>query len=64
MKEKFVLTPKNGRSVTITVRITNKLNDTLEDLAKKTSRSRNELINMALQYAFENIEFEQSSKGT
>lgn len=57
MKEKFVIKPKKGRSVTITIRIDEELNENLEKLAQKSNRSRNELINLSLRYALENLEF-------
>ena len=57
MKEKFVVEPKTTRSVTMTIRIDNEINEKLDELALKSNRSRNELINMSLRYAFENLEF-------
>ena len=63
MKEKFVITPKVERSVTITIRIDNELNDVLESLALKSNRSRNELINLSLRYALQNIEFVDEKSG-
>ena len=57
MKEKFIIKPKTVPSVTMTVRISGELNDMLEGLALKSNRSRNELINMSLRYAFDNLEF-------
>jgi len=57
MKDKFVIKPKTTRSVTMTIRINSELNDKLDELARKSHRSRNELINMSLQYALENLEF-------
>lgn len=57
MKDKFIVTPKTERSVTMTIRIDKELNDELEALALKSNRSRNELINMSLRYALQNIEF-------
>lgn len=62
MKDKFVVKPKTERSVTMTIRIDNELNNKLEELALKSNRSRNELINMSLRYAFENIEFIEGEK--
>lgn len=56
-KNKFVVTPKNSKSVTMTIRIYPEVNYKLEELAKKSNRSRNELINKALQFAFNNLEF-------
>ncbi|MDR0862556.1 MAG: ribbon-helix-helix domain-containing protein [Oscillospiraceae bacterium] len=57
MKENFVVKAKKDRSVTMTIRIESETNDNLEDLARKSNRSRNELINLALKYAFANVEF-------
>ncbi len=57
MKEKFVIKPKTTRSVTMTIRIDRELSDKLDELALKSNRSRNELINLSLRYAFENLEF-------
>ena len=49
--EKFIVTPKEDKSVTMTIRIDRALQEEYNDLAAKTNRSRNELISMALQYA-------------
>ena len=57
MKEKFVVTPKTERSVTMTIRIDAFYNRKLEEIALKSGRSRNELINMAIKFAFDNMEF-------
>ena len=48
--EKFIVTPKEDKSVTMTIRIDRALQEEYNDLAAKTNRSRNELISMALQY--------------
>ena len=53
---KFLITPKEDPSVTMTIRIDKKIQDQFNELANKTNRSRNELINMALQYALDNME--------
>lgn len=57
MKDKFVIKPKTTRSVTMTIRIDSELSNKLDELALKSNRSRNELINLSLRYAFENLEF-------
>jgi len=62
MKDKFVIKPKTTRSITMTIRIDSEINEKLDELALKSNRSRNELINMSLRYAFENLEFIQDSK--
>ncbi len=61
MDEKFIITPKEDfledKSVTITIRIDRKLRDQFDALSSKSNRSRNELINRALQYAIDRVEF-------
>ncbi len=58
---KFVITPKVERSVTFTIRLETELNDYIEEIAKKSGRSRNELINKALKFAFDNLEFDDQT---
>lgn len=58
----FIVTPKEDKSVTITIRIDKALQIQLDDLANKSNRSRNELINMALEYALKNVKFVKESK--
>lgn len=57
MKDKFIIKPKKTRSVTMTIRIDSEISDKLDELSLKSNRSRNELINMSLRYAFDNLEF-------
>lgn len=54
--EKFIITPKEDKSVTMTIRIDRDLQEAYSELAIKTNRSRNELISMALRYALEHME--------
>lgn len=54
--EKFIVTPKEDKSVTMTIRIDKDLQEEYSDLAAKTNRSRNELIGMALRYALAHME--------
>lgn len=60
---KFVVIPKEDKSVTMTIRIDRSLQEKYNRLSNITNRSRNELISMALQYALENMELKQESKG-
>jgi predicted transcriptional regulator len=53
----FIVTPKE-KSVTITIRVDKAIADNLDELALKSDRSRNELINMALEYALKNVKFQ------
>ena len=55
---KFVVTPKEDKTVTMTIRIDAALQEAYNQLAAKTNRSRNELIGMALQYALDNMELQ------
>lgn len=59
MNKKFVVTPKTERSVTLTVRIETETHQRLEELVIKSGRSRNELINKAIRFALDNLEFEE-----
>lgn len=54
--EKLIITPKEDKTVTMTIRIDRSLQEAYSDLAAKTNRSRNELIGMALQYALDHME--------
>lgn len=54
--EKFIITPKEDKTVTMTIRIDRALQEEYNLLATKTNRSRNELICMALKYALDNME--------
>ena len=45
--ENFIITPKEDKTVTMTIRI------------DRTNRSRNELIGMALQYALDHMELKE-----
>ena len=54
--EKFVITPREDKTVTMTIRIDRTLQERYNELSAKTNRSRNELIGMALQYALDHME--------
>ena len=53
---KFIVTPKEDKTITMTIRIDKNLQEKYNELAAKTNHSRNELIGMALQYALDNME--------
>ncbi len=59
MDSKFVITPKEDKTVTMTIRIDRALQEEYNALSTKTNRSRNELINMALQYALDHMEIQE-----
>ena len=54
--EKFIITPKDDKYVTMTVRIEKTLQEEYNQLAARTNRSRNEVISMALRYALDHME--------
>ncbi len=54
--EKFIITPKEDKTVTMTIRIDRALQEKYNELSARANRSRNELISMALQYALDNME--------
>ena len=58
-KQKLIITKKvkgeDGHK-TFSIRIKEETVERLEDLAAKTNRSRNDLINMLLDYAMDNCE--------
>lgn len=55
MDDKFIITPKEDKAVTMTIRIDRTLQEEYNELSAKTNRSRNELISMALRYALDNM---------
>lgn len=57
--EKFIITPKEEKAVTMTIRIDKELQEKYNLLSAQTNRSRNELIGMALQYALDNMEIKE-----
>ncbi len=60
--EKFIITPKEDRTITMTIRIDRTLQEKYNELSAKTNRSRNELIGMALQYALDHMELKESGE--
>ncbi|MCM1124626.1 MAG: CopG family transcriptional regulator [Eubacterium sp.] len=60
--EKFIITPKEDKTITMTIRIDRALQEAYNALAAKTNRSRNELISMALQYALDNMELKNKEE--
>lgn len=53
----FVITKKSEQSVTMTIRIEEALQKQYDEIATRSNRSRNEIINLALQYAISNLKF-------
>ena len=59
---KFIVTPKEDKTITMTIRIDASLQEEYNKLAVRTNRSRNELIGMALQYALDNMELKDDMR--
>lgn len=59
---KFVVTPKEDKTVTMTIRIERDLQEAYNELSLMTNRSRNELISMALRYALDNMELKDTRR--
>ncbi len=59
--EKFIITPKEEKNVTMTIRIDKALQEKYNALSARTNRSRNELIGMALQFALDHMEIKEKS---
>lgn len=57
--EKFVIAPKEERTVTMTIRVDKDIQKQYTALSDQTGHSRNELINMALQFALDHMEIRQ-----
>lgn len=58
--EKFIIIPKEDKAVTMTIRIDRTIQEKYNELSAKTNRSRNELINMALQFALDHMEIRET----
>ncbi len=56
-KKDFIVTKNKDESVTFSIRIERKLQAELDNLAAKSNRSRNELIEMSIRYALSNLKF-------
>jgi len=59
--DKFIVTPKEDKAVTMTIRIDRALQEEYNRLSTKTNRSRNELISMALRYALNHMEIKDEN---
>lgn len=53
---KFIITPRDNESVQISIRIEKRIQEGFNDLARQSGRTRNELINLALDFALKNAE--------
>lgn len=57
-EKKLILTPKKiktGSTTIISARVSTELMKKIENLAKKTTRNRNEMVQILLDYAVDNV---------
>ena len=57
--EKFIITPKEDKAVTMTIRIDRIIQEKYNEPSAKTNRSRNELTGMALPFALDHMEVKE-----
>ncbi len=59
--KKFIISKKKytGETSVVSVRLPNELTERLDDIAGKTGRTRNEIIQKCLEFSVENIEIEE-----
>lgn len=59
MDRKLKITRKDDDYNTFSIRLKNDIVKKLDEIASKTNRSRNDIINICLNFALDNIEFEE-----
>ena len=59
--DKFIITPKEDKAVTMTIRIDRTIQEKYNALSARTNRSRNERIGMALEFALEHMEIQEKN---
>lgn len=61
MDKKFVVHPRKpafGKTSVVSARLPDTVISELDDISRKTGRSRNELIQMCIDFALENLEIQ------
>jgi predicted DNA-binding protein len=61
--KKLVIASKKyrGDSMVVSTRLPNELVSSLDEIAQKTGRTRNEIMQMCLEFAVENLEIKESN---
>ena len=61
--KKLVIASKKyrGDSMVVSTRLPNELVSNLDEIAQKTGRTRNEIMQMCLEFAVENLEIKESN---
>lgn len=62
--KKLIITPNRygGKSSVVSARIPDEMIQELDELSRKTSKSRNELLVTMIEFALDNIEIEDANK--
>lgn len=63
MDTKLIITTKKyrGETVVVSSRLTNELVEKLDKIAEKTGRTRNEIVQLCLEFAVENLEIKENN---
>lgn len=62
MENKFVVYPRKhafGKTTVVSARLPDEMIARLDEIARKTGRTRNELIQMSIDFALKNIEIQE-----
>jgi predicted transcriptional regulator len=59
MDDKFIVKKNADENIVTSIRIDKDIIERLDEIATKSNRSRNQLINMALRYALDNLKLEE-----
>lgn len=64
MEKKLIITSKKyrGKTMVVSSRLTNELVEQIDKIAEKTGRTRNEIIQMCLEFAVDNLEVKEEEK--
>lgn len=57
--DRLVIKTRDNETTTMPIRIEKKTQENYDKLSRRTNRARNELINLALKFAYENMVIEE-----
>lgn len=59
MGKEFIIKKNTTESIVVSIRIDKEIVERLDEIALKSNRSRNQIVNMALKFAVENFKLEE-----
>lgn len=64
MEKKLVITSKRyrGETMVVSARLTNELVAEIDKIAQQTGRTRNEIVQMCLEFAVDNLEIQDNRR--